>query len=48
MKKLNCREIKKCGREPGGAKVKGLGICPASTEERLDGIYRGKNGGRAC
>jgi hypothetical protein len=29
-KKLNCWEVKKCGREPGGVKVKELGVCPAS------------------
>lgn len=28
----NCWEIKKCGRERGGAKVKELGECVASTE----------------
>jgi hypothetical protein len=48
MKKLNCWEVKKCGRESEGAKVKELGICPASTEERLDDIHGGKNAGRVC
>jgi hypothetical protein len=48
MKKLNCWEFKKCGREPGGAKVNELGICPASTDTRLDGTHGGKNAGRAC
>ena len=48
MTKKNCWEVKKCGREPGGAKVKELGICPASTEKRTDGINEGKNAGRAC
>ena len=48
MKKLNCWEFKKCGREPGGAKVKELGVCPVVKEERTDGINGGKNGGRAC
>jgi hypothetical protein len=48
MAKKNCWEVKKCGREPGGAKVKELGVCAASTEKRTDGINEGKNAGRAC
>ncbi|PIQ90898.1 MAG: hypothetical protein COV71_02020 [Candidatus Omnitrophica bacterium CG11_big_fil_rev_8_21_14_0_20_41_12] len=48
MGKLNCWEYKKCGREPGGAKADKLGVCPASTEKRTNGINCGKNGGRAC
>lgn len=48
MKKLNCWEEKKCGREPGGASVGVLGICPAASERSLDGVHGGKNGGRAC
>ncbi|MCB4790384.1 MAG: hypothetical protein LHV68_00695 [Elusimicrobia bacterium] len=46
--KLNCWEFKKCGREPGGAKVNELGICPAATDEATDNINCGKKGGRAC
>jgi hypothetical protein len=46
--KKNCWEVKKCGREPGGAGVKELGVCPAAAEKKLDGINRGKNGGRSC
>ena len=38
----------KCGREPGGAKVADLGVCPAATDERLDGVHGGTNAGRAC
>lgn len=38
----------RCGRNPGGAKVRDLGLCPAATENRLSGINSGKNGGRAC
>ena len=41
---MNCWEFKKCGREEGGSKAAELGVCPASTEERVDGA----NGGRAC
>jgi len=48
MGKINCWEFKKCGREPGGANVKELGICPATTERRANGIHGGKNGGRCC
>jgi hypothetical protein len=47
-KKLNCWDIKKCGREPGGAHVHDLGECPAATAGKLDGIHGGKNAGRAC
>lgn len=48
MKKLNCWEFKKCGREPGGTNIKNLGICPASTEQKARGLNGGKNGGRIC
>jgi hypothetical protein len=44
----NCWEFKQCGREVDGKKVKELGICPATTEERLDGVHGGENAGRAC
>jgi len=45
---MNCWEFKHCGREPNGTKVAELGVCPAATEKRADGIHNGKNGGRAC
>jgi hypothetical protein len=48
MKKLNCWEFKKCGREPKGANAHELGICPATTEKRLDGEHHGTNAGRCC
>lgn len=48
MSKINCWEYFKCGREAGGSKTKELGICPAATETRLNGINNGTNGGRAC
>lgn len=44
----NCWEFKNCGREPGGAKVTELGVCPAATETKVDGVHGGANGGRAC
>ena len=46
--KLNCWEIKKCGREPDGKNVDKLGSCPAAIKEEANGINFGKNGGRAC
>ncbi len=46
--KKNCWELKKCGRETGGAHAAELGICAASTEKKLDGIHDGKNAGRTC
>jgi len=48
MAKKNCWEAKMCGREPGGAKTKELGVCIAATEKRTDGVNAGKNAGRAC
>jgi hypothetical protein len=46
--KLNCWEFKKCEREPGGAKARELGVCPAAAETRVDGVHGGRNAGRAC
>jgi len=48
MRAENCWEFKKCGREPEGSKSEELGVCPASIEEKADGINKGDNGGRAC
>ena len=48
MTQINCWEHTNCGREPGGAKAAELGICPAATESKVDGVHGGKNGGRAC
>ncbi len=47
-KKLNCWEFKQCGRQPGGSRAGELGVCPAATEGKLDGLHGGKNAGRAC
>ena len=44
----NCWEMVRCGREVGGSNAKVLGVCPVATDSRLDGINRGRNGGRAC
>jgi hypothetical protein len=46
--KVNCWEVKKCGREPGGLNTKELGICPAAIEIRVNRVNSGKNGGRCC
>ncbi|MBU0987034.1 MAG: PAS domain-containing protein [Proteobacteria bacterium] len=46
--KQDCWEYKKCGREPNGAKVHELGVCPAATFKDADGFLDGKNAGRAC
>ena len=44
----NCWEFMQCGREPGGAKVAELGVCPAATHTISDGMNGGSNGGRIC
>ena len=36
---MNCWEFKKCGREPGGAKAKELGVCPAYPNNGKDCAY---------
>jgi hypothetical protein len=48
MQKKNCWEIKKCGREPNGAKHQELGVCPATVDSSYDGANNGKNAGRIC
>lgn len=48
MSKMNCWELKKCGREVGGAKTGELGVCPAVTDASSNGLNSGKNGGRMC
>jgi len=47
MGKLNCWEVKKCGRELGGTR-KHLGVCPAAVEIKLNGTHGGMCAGRAC
>jgi hypothetical protein len=46
--KMNCWEIKKCGREIGGANVDDLGVCLTATYSEYNGINGGRNGGRVC
>ena len=48
MAKENCWEFLKCGRQPGGSKVKEMGVCPASSATQANGYCGGKNGGRGC
>jgi len=48
MKRVNCWEFKKCGRELAGDKAADLGICPASMNTTLDGVHSGICAGRAC
>jgi hypothetical protein len=48
MKKQNCWEHMKCGREPGGRSAAEMGVCPAAASHELSGIHGGENGGRAC
>lgn len=46
--KLNCWEVKRCERQPGGALSGELGVCPVTTDAALHGAHGGKNSGRAC
>lgn len=46
--KKNCWEYKACGRGPDGDKAGTLGICPAASEVRLNGVHEGMNAGRSC
>ncbi len=47
-KPVNCWQYTSCGREPGGVHANRLGVCPAATDKRLDGVHGGKNAGRSC
>ncbi len=38
----------KCGRAPGGIRSEELGVCPASTEKKFDGVNGGDASGRFC
>jgi len=48
MVKLNCWEMTKCGREPGGKNIEELGVCAAAIDTSSNGINHGANGGRLC
>lgn len=45
MKRKNCWEVMKCGREQCG-KNENLGVCPAAMSSALDGMNNGYYGGR--
>lgn len=47
MKRKNCWEIMKCGREPNG-RNSALGVCPAAQSNENDGANNGECGGRFC
>ncbi len=48
MKKKNCWEAKKCGREPGGKNADKEGVCKSALPGLYDGVNNGKNQGRFC
>jgi len=50
MKKYNCWEFKKCGREPGGEKADRLGICPAVNPNvaKVEGAADPRRQGCSC
>jgi hypothetical protein len=48
LAKLNCWEVKQCGREVGGPKQKELGVCPAAVNFTNHGKNGGKSAGRFC
>lgn len=48
LRKQNCWEAKRCGREPGGMRANEFGVCPAAAYEQADGYCGGMNGGRGC
>jgi len=48
MKRKNCWEVLKCGRQPGGEKAEELGTCPAAEPSEYDGTNRGVCSGRFC
>ena len=48
VKRLNCWEYMKCGREPGGKNAKKCGICPATQSNNFDSFNKGQHAGRFC
>ena len=46
--KLNCWEVTKCERQPGGSRTEEFGICPISMNDEFDGVHDGEKAGRAC
>jgi len=48
MKRLNCWEFKKCGREPNGKNVNKHGVCPVAQSNKYNSLNDGKYAGRFC
>lgn len=48
MKKINCWEFFRCGRETGGDKTAEFGVCPAAVDAAAHGLNNGVNAGRIC
>ena len=48
MNKMNCWEVKKCGREPSGEKGDELGVCKAAISGQYNGVNNGEHQGRFC
>ena len=48
IKRKNCWEVMKCGRQPGGENVEEFGICPAAVSGNYNGTNKGKFRGRFC
>ena len=48
MKRMNCWEVKACGRQPGGENTEAHGVCPAALLNEFDGVNRGERAGRFC
>ncbi len=46
--RINCWEVGRCGREPGGDKSAELGVCPVFEAAEYDSINDGRCGGRFC
>lgn len=46
--RMNCWEVRRCGREPGGRRATEFGICPATGAAEYDGTNGGNNAGRYC
>ena len=48
MKRDNCWNFKKCGREVGGKNSEEHGVCPTAKSGKHDGLNNGQFGGRIC
>ncbi|MCP4354283.1 MAG: protein kinase, partial [Proteobacteria bacterium] len=48
IKKVNCWEYMKCGREPGGNRAEKHSVCRVAIDNSFNNINSGKNGGRFC